>query len=93
MARKVEYYCDECKSLFGDAPHINIKSGDIRLSYLNPAMPGGARWVQKRFVVPNHELHFCNGECLGKFFAAHYNDLKKKIEDIINKEPPEPASY
>lgn len=83
MGRKVEYYCDECDSVFGDSAHINIKNGDIRMSYRNRNMPGGARWLQKKFSIPCHEYHFCDNICLSNWLKKEYDAAKKDIETKV----------
>lgn len=83
MGRKVEYFCDECEKVFGDNTHINIKTGDIRMSYRNENMPGGARWVQKKLPLQCRELHFCDGVCLGNYFMKVYDKLLISINKDV----------
>ena len=85
MGRKVEYYCDECKELFGERNHINIKNGDVRCSYFEPK---NKEWRQKKFPIKCTEYHFCGIGCLtnwlNKMYVALF-PLKERqldIEDI-----------
>ena len=86
MARKVEYLCDDCGKLFGSNPHINIKNGDIRISYINEFLPGGGRWLQKKFALPCQEYHFCDGVCLGRFFMRLYDIMKQRVTATEGKD-------
>lgn len=68
MGRRVEYLCDQCKRVFGDAPHINVKNGDIRISYINAKQ----NWVQNRFPIQCKEYHFCDMTCLERFLHEKF---------------------
>jgi hypothetical protein len=81
--RKYEYLCDWCKRAFGDQLHINVKNGDIRISFMSK----NGHWSQDRVPIKCSEYHFCNSECLNNWMNER---IEKAIinteEKIINKE-------
>jgi hypothetical protein len=80
MARRVEYLCDACGRLFGDQTHLNIKNGDLRVSYKN----ANGYWAQKKSAIPCSEFHFCNEECLHIWLGGY---IGKAMEA---SQPPQP---
>ena len=65
--RKTVYYCDQCKKIMGDKKHISLEVNK-RLSgiAMPPAEGFNSQWVVKELT--RNFLHFCKGECLGKYF-------------------------
>jgi len=84
MARKVEYICDECDKSFGDNMHLNLKSGELRYSFMKQAT---GIWAQKKINagVCNKEYHFCDGTCFCQWI------LKKIKETELSILPPNPV--
>lgn len=74
------YECDHCKKEIGKKPHISLFLDTRRSNDANGiALPPGYKknplvnlWIVKGFGT--NFLHFCNGKCIGAFFAEQ---LKK----------------
>lgn len=58
--RKTIYYCDACHKEFGNEEHLNIKNGQVFISYMNTL----GNWSQRKLKMTCSEYHFCGSECL-----------------------------
>ena len=65
--QKTVYYCDQCKRIIGVKKQISLHVSQ-RLSGIAtpPAENFNPQWVVKELT--RNFLHFCKGECIGKYF-------------------------
>lgn len=80
--RKEIYACDACKREFGNAPHINVKSGQVCISYINP----NGEWRSASISAKCREYHFCTCQCLAEWLNP------KVIETLDKVMPPKEAN-
>lgn len=81
MGRRHIYYCDNCKKDFGNLIHLNVKNGQIGISYPqspDEKDPTKSIWNQKMVGCDGNEKHFCNGKCLGEY-------IDKKVSNLIER--------
>lgn len=91
MGRRYIYFCDNCGNDFKNDIHLNIKGGQLAISYpskINEEDPTKTVWGQKNVPMGCQEYHFCNDVCLGSFIQKKTIDLigKLMLVDQLNKE-------
>lgn len=65
--RRYVYLCDSCQRQFGNDSHINIKQAQAFVSFIGAT----GDWQQRNlFKQCNKELHFCDSDCMFRFFKA-----------------------
>lgn len=82
MGRRYIYFCDTCGSDFKNDIHLNIKAGQLAISYpckIDEADPTKSEWKQRNVLLPCQEYHFCNDLCVASFVKNKVNDLIKKL--------------
>lgn len=72
--QKTIYTCDSCDKEIGPKKHISLSFGQ----FSGVAVPPGQGFVTDRWSVvqklQGKFLHFCNGQCIGRFFSKLIKD-------------------
>jgi hypothetical protein len=69
------YVCDACKREFGNGSHINVKSGQVCVSYINP----NGEWRSAAINAKCREYHFCNCQCMAEWLAPKVSETLAKV--------------
>lgn len=72
--RETIYKCDQCKKVIGNKKHISLQCGQYS-GIANP--PDPIIWEMDP-SLNNDFLHFCSGQCIGKYFGNLLNPKKVK---------------
>jgi len=87
--QKIVYSCDECGKAFGDHTHISLQFGGFsgiavpvksELAYVPMTEKEKVHW-EVREKVNGKFMHFCNGVCLGRFFAKKIKKAQSENKD------------
>lgn len=79
--QKTVYSCNQCNKTFGDVKHISLTFGPHSGIAFPPdpkSKAGGNSYWHVRRNLQSQFLHFCNGTCIGRYFAALMKNQNEK---------------